>query len=262
MSVNCENLKSLVQGFSLVQACDVIESGALRIATPFHYPNGSQIDLFLEMPRGLFQQYELTDYGQTADYLMDMQIKPWATSKRRTLIKDVCQALGVNQEGGKFGLTIQPSQMEDFSSSLVRLAQACIRIADLSFTQRLQMTGAFQENVEEFFSDANLSYETDVALTGQFGNVVKVDFGVHGKRVNSLVQILSTPTTTNSHARSIEVFRRWYDLAPHKEQNQFVTLFDSSRDVYKPDDLERLQTVSTVLGFPEEQGEILETVAA
>ncbi len=263
MEINCENVKELVGGFSLVHSCDVVKNGMLRIATPFYYPNGSQIDLFLERPNGLFAQYQLSDYGQTADYLTDMQINPWSTNKRRQLINDICEALDVQQQSGRFFIPFSFEELtSQLSSSLVRLAQACIRISDLSFTQRLQLAGTFQETVEEFISNSSLDYEPDVEYIGKHNNVVKVDFLVHGKRIKSLVQTLSTPTPTNAHAKSVELFARWWDLMDYRSNNQFLTLYDTTTTAYKEYDIERLQELSTVLGYPEEQGEIAEALAA
>jgi hypothetical protein len=264
MELSCAKIKDFVKEFSLVHQCDVVQNGMLRIATPFYYPNGSQIDLFLEStPDALFPQLELSDYGQTADYLLDMQLKPWSTKNRRRLITDICEALEVKQQSGRFYIPLNFEELNNhFSSSIVKLAQACIRVADLSFTQRLQMAGTFQENIEEFISNADLQYEPDVELVGKFGNSVRVDFQVRGQTITSLIQTLSTPTPTNAHSKSVEVFTRWYDLLEHRANNQFVTVFDTTTTVYKEYDFKRLQELSTVLGFPEEQEEIFQAIAA
>src|SRR5215218_241880 len=158
MEIDCDNLKEFVQSFSLVNNCDRINNGALRIATPFNYPNGSQIDLFLEVSSDMFNDYILSDYGMTANYLLDMQIKPWAAKKRRLLIDDICSVLGVAYSAGKLQIHIDQKDLSDLPHAMVRLAQACIRVADLSFTQRLQIIGTFQEEVEEFISENNFSY--------------------------------------------------------------------------------------------------------
>src|SRR5688572_18603411 len=117
MELNCEGVKDLVKSFSLVHQCDVVQNGMLRIATPFFYPNGSQIDLFLESPNELFPRFELSDYGQTADYLTDMQLKLWSTKNRRKLINDVCETLEVKQQSGKFYIPLTFEELNaQFSS--------------------------------------------------------------------------------------------------------------------------------------------------
>jgi hypothetical protein len=259
--VDCQSLKGIVSKFSLVEDCDVVNSGALRIATPFNYPNGSQVDLFLECSNNLFPQYVLSDYGLTANYLLDMHIRAWGTSKRRQLIQDICETLEVNMDAGVFQIPLG-QDMASLSSAIVRLAQACIRVSDLSCTQRLLSSVTFQENVEEFIAGAELPYEAEPVLIGAFGNPVKVDFRVKGSKILSLVQTLSAPNPTNAHPKSIEVFTRWFDLQSHNgHRHQFVTVFDTINS-FKEYDLERLSLVSTVVGFPEDREELREILAA
>lgn len=260
MSLDCEKIKDIVQSFSLVEACDVIKSGAIRIATPFHYPNGSNIDLFLNPTNDLFKDFILTDLGQTADYVTDMQFNLWATKKRRGLINDICSALGVEQKDSSFQIQIQASEINALPQAIVRLAQTCIRATDLIFTQRLQDSGTFQEEVEEFLAAKDLSYEPDITLPGRFQYVIKVDFRVKGRRISSLVQTLST--RTNNHPAAIEIFRRWYDLESYRNAYQFVTIYDESLGIYREDDLKRLSEQSIVFGFPKEQAQINEVLAA
>src|ERR1700755_3438761 len=126
------------------------DNGMLRIATPFNYPNGAQIDLFLESEAGLIKDFILSDYGLTTNYLLDLQIKPWAARKRRQLIEDICSILGVEYRAGKLQIYLKSKALQELPQAMVRLAQACIRMADLSFTQRLQLVGTFQDEVEEF----------------------------------------------------------------------------------------------------------------
>ena len=262
MEITCENLRRIVQGFSLVQACDIVGNDMLRIATPFKYPNGSQIDLFLRRAAPLFPSYILSDYGQTADYLADMQIKLWATKKRRLLLEDICSSLEVEQNAGQLEILLEENALTELSDAIVRLAQACIRVTDLAFTQRLQLAGTFQEEVEEYIASTNLPYEPEITLIGVYGKEVKVDFRVQGKKVTSLVQTLSTVSPANAHVASIEVFRRWYDLAPHRALNQFITLYDTTTRIFRDDDINRLSDLSLLLGFPDEAERFKEAIAA
>jgi hypothetical protein len=259
---NCESLREQVKEFSLVRSCDIIRNGTLRISTPFSYPNGSHIDVFLGVSGGLFSQYFLSDYGQTTDYLADMQIKPWATRKRRILIDDICKSLGVQQRSGAFEIDFENNNLSSLPHAMVRLSQACIRVADLAFTQRMQTSGTFQEEVEEFIAWTDLPYEPDIELVGAFGKPVKVDFRVQGQAIISLVQTFSTPYAGTAHLTANEIFRRWYDLNPYRTNNQFITVFDTSNRIFREDDLRRLSDFSLVLGFPEEQDEIQEVLAA
>ncbi len=263
MQVTCDTITRAVRDFSLVSQCDVVRSGMLRISTPFKYPNGSNVDLFLRMEKPLLpESLILSDYGQTADYLFDLHIKPWATKKRRQLIEDVCSILEVEQDGGQFLVRLDANQINEFPDAMVRLAQACIRIADLSYTTRLQTASTFQEEVEEYLSVVELRYEPEVQLIGKYGKPVKIDFEVKGRKIHSLVQTLARTSPANAHHVSLEAFTRWHDIETYIASSQFVTLYDSTSDVFRSDDLSRLSEKSLVLGFPQDRDQFYEAVAA
>ena len=58
------------------------------------------------------------------------------------------------------------------------------------------------------------------------------------------------------------MFSRWYDLREYHPHNQFVTLFDTTNNIFKQYDMGRLNDMSLVLGYPEEQEQIQEVLAA
>src|SRR6185436_20568793 len=114
-----------------------------------------------------------------------------ATKKRKQIIDDVCSSLKIVQQAGVFYIKLTQNELSAISSAMVRLAQACIRIADLLFTQRIQNFAPFENEIEEFIASTELPYESEVEMIGKFGKVVKVDFTVSGRHVHSLVQTLS-----------------------------------------------------------------------
>ena len=262
MTITCEEIVPLVQSFSLVLDCDVVKSGMVRMATPFQYPNGSRIDLFLGKQQDIFKDWILTDLGQTTAYLLDLQVRPWTTKKRQILISDICETLGVNLVGGEFRVILGANELKELPSAMVRLSQACIRAADISMTQRFKIISSYKEEVEEYLDSFDLKYEPSVILPGRFGKNVEIDFKVHGKKMVSLVHTLSTGNSSVAHSLSNELLARWYDLAEYRAQFQFMTIFDSSSDVFKEPDLARLGSLSTVFGFPAQQDQICVALAA
>ncbi|HEU0177353.1 MAG TPA: DUF1828 domain-containing protein [Blastocatellia bacterium] len=250
-----------VQHFSLVRECDQIRSGALRISTPFHYPDGSLIDVFLEPAGNLFDGYKLSDGGQTADYVADLKFDLFATKKRRLLISDICETLDVKCADGSFEIHLTLEELHtELPQAIVRLSQACIRAADLIYTQRLQIPGSFQDEVEEFLSVKDLDYEPDYQVKGDYGKIVKVDFKVTGQRIDSFIQTLSS--RANAHASANEKISRWIELLSFKNSHQLLTVVDQHSGGFQQADLEKLGIFSTVLSFPEEQEELYEALAA
>jgi hypothetical protein len=258
---NCKELKAAVSSFSLVEDCDEVENGVLRVATPFSYPDGSQIDVFLKPdPNHLFAPFDLSDMGQTTINLLDLQIKVWATKKRKQVVSDICDALNVQNRGGVLHVGLK--DLSELSDGILRLTQACIRVSDLMFTQRLAAPVAFRDDVEEFLATSDFNYEPSVEILGPYGKPVSVDFSVDGPQTNSLILTIGTANAATAHPVANEVFRRWHDLAKVAKNSQFISLFDSRNNAVRDDDVARLGDVSTVLAFPDQQEDLRRALAA
>lgn len=256
------NLSDFVTDLSLVRAHDLVRDGSLRLATPFRYPDGSLIDVFLKDTKELFEGFELSDKGQTMAYLLDLHVKPWTSQKRKQTLADICETLGVEQEGGSFRIRLKKEEMPSLPDAIVRLGQACIRVADLAFTQRLRSPSALTEDFEEFLVGLDRPYESGIRIPGQFGKDVEFNFKVQGKRIVSLVQILSTPNRFAAHSLSVEAFARWSDITPVRAEYQCLSVFDTTNDVFREEDLRRLESVSEVVGFPAESERLNLSLAA
>lgn len=260
MMINCDQLRRFVEGFALVKQCDVIRNGMLRFATPFQYADGSHIDLFVAPSDS--QKITLTDLGQTIAYLLDMRVKPWTTKRRKQAVNDICQALEVQQNGGQFQIEVSCDAPQTFQSAVVQLSQACLRISDLAMTQRFRAGADFKDELEEFVAGMDIPYERPYQLQGRLGKPVEVDFHIQGRKTSSLLMTISTASTPSAHNLCIEIFRRWYDLSNYLEQYQFVTSFDTSHDVFRPEDLNRIRDFSNVFGYPDENEALHELLAA
>jgi hypothetical protein len=124
-------------------------------------------------------------------------------------------------------------------------------MSDLVFTKRLQLQSIFSDDVEEFLSDADLDYTPKAELPGLFAPV-SVDFLVRGRTTNSAVMTLSARIAAAAHAQANEVFRKVHDLAAFDGVEQRVALIDDTAggaDVYRDEDLKRIQTYATVVPF-------------
>ena len=261
MKHDCESLKAYLGSFSLVKQCDVVKDNSLRIATPFQYPDGSLIDVFLKGEGDLWETLELSDKGYTTAYLLDLQIKHWTTIRRKTIVSDICKSLGVMHDGGVFKTRILTSEIESIPDHLVRLAQACIRVTDVAFTQRFRTQGVFLEDMEEFLSGIQVPYEAGVSLPGRFRKQVEFDFLVKGKKVSSIIQTVSSASSA-AHILSNEVYRKWVDISHIKHAHRCLTVYDSNSDAMRPDDLERIGEVSEVIAFPAEEDRLRESLTA
>lgn len=264
MPRECPEVQRLVAGFSLVKGCDRIGSGALRIATPFTYPDTSNVDIFIENVEDLTgPRVIVSDLGQTTDFLLNLKLAPWGTRKRKQVVGDICASLGVQSQRGVLSVELSPHELNRLSDAIVRVSQACIRVADLCFTKRLSAPGVFKEEVEEFLSGKDLEIEADATFPGIYGRQIEIDFAVRGRTVSSLVQSMSTAYPSASHQLAVETFTKWHDLAPEvRHQHQLITIYNSDLRVFRDDDLTRLREYSAVFGFPVEEELLAAAIAA
>lgn len=242
-----EAIEKAVTGHSLVRSVDLLDKGHVRLETEFLYPDGSNIDLFVEGDTPLLTPSRLSDMGATTSWLSDMQVEPWKSKKRESLLQEALRQYRVTRDGGKLATDI--TSIDGIVSDVVRLGQACLRMADLIYTRRSSLRTSINEEVEETISDFELPYETSVDLEGRYGKVVVVDFLVKGPSNSSAILTLSSPNASQAHVQANEVFTRWYDLDDPSRRENRITVFDDRNDSYRDQDLRRLKDMSDVVGL-------------
>jgi hypothetical protein len=168
----------------------------------------------------------------------------------------------VDQENNEFVVRLEPSAQNRIPEAIIRVAQACIRVADLSFMQRFPITTEFRDDVEEFIHRNELSYEPEISLPGKYGREVPLDFRVRGPQKTSLIRALSTGNPASAHAIMNETLACWVDLELYRANHQFVTVIDDRENIYRQADLERIAAFSNLVGFPSQQEQLKNLLAA
>lgn len=246
-----EEIAQRTRGHALVRDVAKVPRGHYRIETGFLYPDGSSIDLFLVQGLPLLPTLKLSDLGQTMSWLLDVQVKPWLSKKRQRFVEDALRLYDVQQVGGALELPL--GSLDGLLEGVVKLGQACVRVADLTYTRRSSLQTGVTEEVEELLSDAELSFEAEQELVGRHGARVHVDFLVHGASVTSALLTLASGNTSQAHTAANEIFRRWYDLRVPERSERRVTVFDDRYDVYRDEDLVRLADVSEVVALSDKR---------
>ena len=250
--IDRDAISALIRDHSLVLDVAAVERGHLRLETAFQYPDGSQIDLFLAEEGPMIPARRLTDFGNTSSWLLDLQVKPWLSSKRRQLLDQSLKGLDVKLNGG--ALELELPDIDHLMNGVVRLGHACIRMADLHYTRRSSLSSAMGETLEDLFNDSELTYESEVEFIGRQGKPVKVDYKVSGVHKTSLVMALGTGNTSVAHTRANEIFRTWYDLDLPNRPEAKVTIFDDAQDIYREEDLSRIRDFSDLLPLSDRRG--------
>jgi hypothetical protein len=238
-----------LRGTALVHEVDLVPKGHTRIQTGFFYPDGSSVDLFIERENGLLAGLEpvkLTDFGNTFSWLGQVGVDPQKSPRRREIVKDVLTTYDVREAGGALELRVPRA---DLATGIVRLGQACLRIADIVYTLRVPSVSQFSEEMEEFLGEAGLDYESGAQISVRDDVNVKVDFRVRGVRAESAVMLLSAETKVAHYAKqkAEHVFVVFSDLGEWSGQR--ITAFDDRTDIYANADIRRLDKCSTVVPF-------------
>lgn len=259
---DCSKLAMMAPHIDLIKSCDIVKSGAVRFATPFKYPNGEAVDLFLYLKRGLLDEYQLSDYGQTYVYLSSAQTGIASTSRKREIVGDITSQLRVKLDEGELIASIPSDDADTLSDAILRLGQACVRISDLATHQRLRSANPFRDDVEDFFEARRFSYIPDVKIDGPYKAPLRVDFEVNSTYARSYVNVLAAMNLASARSSANDIFVKWHDLIQTgASSHQLVTIYNSASRAIRTSDVNRLKDYSIVVSYPEER-ESLEKVLA
>jgi Domain of unknown function DUF1828 len=93
----------------------------VRVRTPFLYPDGGVIDVFVRMHDGYFT---VTDLGEALGWLRLQTVSAQRSPKQQRLLQDVCMTLGVELFKGQ--LLLRGDEPEQLSDRILRLGQAVV----------------------------------------------------------------------------------------------------------------------------------------
>ena len=247
-----EEFHARLAAIGLARDFEVREDGAARLTTPFVYPDGTPIELLQKAVDDMFLSARLTDGGRTFGYLGSQQVQMEGHEKREHLLHELCQGLGVEHKNGELAISLYPET--DLADAVLRLAQACIRTADLHYTLTFKnKTDFHQIFFADFLSTERPDHIENFSIDGRFGRNVKIDFFVRNRRAKDHLIITMTSTNkTSSHAVANDVFCRWYDLERYKDNYAFLTVLDSTSRAFHEGDINRVADVSRVIRYPDD----------
>jgi hypothetical protein len=237
MSTPCREIATTI---AELFSCSTVND-YIRIRTPFLYPDGDVIDIYLkEKQEG---QYILTDLGETLRWLRMQTVSPKRSEKQETLIEDTLLTHGVERYKGMLLLRLQGK--ENLASAVTQLSQAAFRVSDIWFTFKTRAFESIIEEVAEFLKEKKIPFEQNKKFQGRSGRSRKVDFYTQHRQRTALIDVLSTASTAAANSRADNVFTIWSDLNYLKEGNsRFVSLFDDTIDIWSSENISLLEEVS------------------
>lgn len=225
--------------------CSLV-GGYTRIRTPYLYPDGDIIDLFLSQAEG--GSSTLTDLGETLGWLRTQTVSERKTNRQLRLIEDVCLTHGVELYRGM--LMVRVKELDKMAEAVSRLSQAALRVSDLWFTFRNQAAASINDEVEEFLAAREIRFERGKRLIGRSGRAWRVDFHTRTAERSTLVNVLSTGSRPSARRLTEHTLATWHDLSNLRlgpEGLRFVSLFDDELDVWAPEDFMLVEDVSEVV---------------
>ena len=240
MTVSCE---AVAERVGLLFTCSQVNQ-YIRIRTPFLYPDGDVIDIFLNEKNGVIN---LSDVGETLRWLRMQTITLRRSKKQSALINDVC--ITHNVELFKGMLTVRVNSEGDLGSAVMRLAQAMLRVSDLWFTLRNQTFVSIADEVEEFLLEQRIPYSRGEKFVGRSTRVWPVDFYTRHPNRSAFISVLSTANSSVAQSLTNATYTKWADLNSYKATQgiRFISLFDDTTDVWQEYSFKMLEEISEIL---------------
>lgn len=216
-----------------------------RIRTPYLYPDGDVVDLFLKTNG---ETITLTDLGETVRWLSMQTFARQRSKKQDLLIQDICLTHRI--EFYRSMLITRLSKSESLAYALTRLAQAALQVADLWFTFKTSDFTSIKEEVEDFLIELNIPYDRNYKLPGASGRFWNIDFYARQPQQTSLIYVLSTGSRASAKSLTDRTFTAWYDLRGLKTSLtsvNFISLIDDAVDIWSADSLSLLEEFSDVV---------------
>lgn len=250
------------QGLPALYECSPAPIEGVRIRTPFLYPNGRVIDVFvIETNHG----YEVTDFSAAVGWLRMQTIKGKLTVKQRASIRDIGQTLGTEFKKGE--IIYRCNDLSEVSEAVQIVGQAVLRVADLWFLFRHSVSESVSDEVEEWLQEREIASERNYKVRGRSTREWNVHFKTLVLGNTSFVFLLSTATRGAVHRITDQVFTGCSDLTNSQNATiytytpKLVSLFDDTVDVWWKEDFDLLENVSEIARWssPDEFEHILKT---
>lgn len=210
--------------------CSPAPVEGVRVRTPLMYPDGGVVDVFvLDRDRG----YTITDFGDALGWLGLQSVSSQRSRRQQSLIEDVGQTLRI--EIVQEQLVLRSVAPDALAESVLRIAQAAVRVSDLWFTLRSQSLQTTADEVDEWLREKRIRFERRVSRAGRSTRNWTVDFEAQTDHQTSLVFLLSTGSRANASRQAEHVLAACVDLNHLKElhQTRLISLFDDYVDVWR-----------------------------
>ncbi len=215
-------------------------NGYVRIRTPYLYPDGEVIDLFLNE-----RTQTITDLGETLRWL-DMQTdSKYLSKKQEIFLQDVLITQSIELFDGMLQVRIN----NNLSSAITRLGEGAISVSNLWFLSRTRLAGTINDEIAEILDEYYIPYERDIKIVGRSARSWRLDFRTYHPRRSALVEVLSTGNRSAANSKVNNTVAAWVDLNQFQLTTaplRFISLFDDTLDVWSNTHISQLAEHSEI----------------
>jgi hypothetical protein len=241
--MNCSLIKGfLSETFDNYFKCKIINDDSLGIETPFTYPDGDVIEVFLY---NRYNKMLLTDFGETLRYLGSYDLSIKNNTKRQHLIDDIISGTDIKFIKGNI---YKYTTLDNLAESIFDLSQTIIRVCDLLYTIKGTSAAGFAEEVRDLLVINKFNFEENYTVDTESGNRYEFDFGVEVKDKIKLIKLINPPSQITHKPKLERIVSTWADLEAFSSfrKNQRITLLDDSYYTWNNNHLKLVEYFSIV----------------
>jgi|SRR5690625_1071729 len=250
--MNCTEIMEYINKASTdIFTCN-IEGDYLRINTPFYYPDGDLIELFIQKNG---ENIILSDLSETYRFLNTYAIDISNSHKRTEILDSVTNNYNIRLNNGTLYAIVKNPKM--LLQAIMNLSQAVIRVTDIIYTIRRGATDSFKEEVSDMLEVNNVNFEVDYPVkTPVTESNYTFDFAIE---TANKIRLMNLATTSRPDIKpSIDkLIKTWFDIQNHlleeyPIENRITLLNDVSYE-WKENDYLLLKELSEVYKWTERE---------
>ncbi|WP_175616021.1 DUF1828 domain-containing protein, partial [Piscibacillus halophilus] len=181
--------------------------------------NHDYISLFISKAGN---KYILTDDGYIVNELSMLDVDINTSKKRKFYFNSILNTFGINYNNKSEELFVEFNSIKEYPEKQHRLIQCLLKISDMIFTSKSKVQNFFTEDIENFFLEKDIPYNTDASYVGKSGRSNNFDFILpKTKKINpKLIKAVNHP---DSNAYKIPLLS-FLDVQEIKYDHQFIVL--------------------------------------
>ena len=215
--------------------------GSTRIRTPFLYPDGGLIDLYIDADGADI----VTDSGETVGWLNGQTAAPALPEWLNEAVKGMVAPLGVDYSEGELSATLDPG----LAAAGVRVGMACVRGAEQRHRFRAAAPGRAVEELASILTLGRVEFGPGLKEVGRSGHSYKLPFRTRTPARTSLLGIVARGAGAKSRQSLEHTYTMWSDLSDLRlavRPLALVTVFDDVRSDWTRADYALLSGLSDV----------------